>query len=347
MLLFLILVCTLSEEVKQLKQDLFHPENFTLYPFCLNDHCLEFNDLPWDLPRGICNDKYYCFATNAYIYFKVVGHEIYLKKPSDSYMVLPFHIQDDLKPLVNNSTRYTPEKDCFLVSYTNGQVEQLCNNHYMWNGRTCFYYRANNNSYYDLNSKYCVGNNFNGKTLFSVGKSTDQPILDTDPEFIPYQPWLLRPICISEDNCLQYDDNDPERYKRGYCNNIPSIPCFKLSSNDGTINDWFCITDSLKKIVPKVGGSCNIVSTKFLKDIPQIKVNSNTRYTPYDSCFYIGYIDGKMEKLCDSDYSIKDSNCFNYFKTVSRPKKKTYTYTYCVGQIYKGKKLSFVGNSPF
>ena len=70
-------------------------------------------------------------------------------------------------------------------------------------------------------------------------------------------------------------------------------------------------------------------------------IDSNSRYTPLTHCFYIGYENGQVDKKCDDNYTLH-----SYFGKKCFTVKGSYMI-YFSGMNYNGKKLSFVGNSPF
>ena len=168
----------------------------------------------------------------------------------------------------------------------------------------------------------------------SQPQSSQPPEPEPEPE---PEPWLLHPICISPTDCLEYDDNDPINYKRGYYGNKPA---FQASRNG--LKEWFRVSSG--KINPIQGSFNGDVPDLFLKNIPGLGIDENTRYKPIDKCFYVGYVTGSIEKLCNDHYLKISSKCFIHKPVAMIPK---YDRTYCVGQNFNLNRLSFVGNSPY
>ena len=139
---------------------------------------------------------------------------------------------------------------------------------------------------------------------------------------------VIRPICLNETYCIEYKDNDPKTYLRGLCN---GYLCFKASGNN-----WFYIYSN--KIYPNPSFFTYIsFNNLFLKKIHTLRITKNTRYNPEINCFYVGYTNGQIEKLCGINYLLfREKCCFSNL-----------LFIYCVGDSYNKKTLSFVGNSPF
>ena len=167
----------------------------------------------------------------------------------------------------------------------------------------------------------------------SQEKSSSVNIPEPEPE-VNY--FTLSPICIEQDNCLVYKDGDPANCLRGLTSiNGNVYPCFKPYD----FNNWFYIKNNQIWIVPD--NNIHVINDLFLKDSVGEQVNVNTRYTPETHCFYVGYEDDSLEKLCTSKYTLISNSCFRYTRIPAPPKR------YCVGQLYNGKRLKFVGQSPF
>lgn len=167
----------------------------------------------------------------------------------------------------------------------------------------------------------------------SQEKSSSVNIPEPEPE-VNY--FTLSPICIEQDNCLVYKDGDPANCLRGLTSiNGNVYPCFKPYD----FNNWFYIKNNQIWIVPD--NNIHVINDLFLKDSVGEQVNVNTRYTPETHCFYVGYEDDSLEKLCTSKYTLISNSCFRYTRIPAPPKR------YCVGQTYNGRRLKFVGQSRF
>lgn len=159
----------------------------------------------------------------------------------------------------------------------------------------------------------------------SVGESETQPESNN---------LILKPICFGPDDCLVYNDTNPTNCQRG----ITSISgrtrlCFKPCDFD----NWFCIVNDTIRAFP--GNNVFVVNVLFLNEFVGTQFNVSSRYVPERHCFYIGYEDNTLERLCTDKHTLINRYCFGYANPL--PKR------YCVYQTYNGKTIKFVGQSPF
>ena len=262
------------------------------------------------------------------------------------------------KPMINNSsifignpihneimqeTRDCKSNNCILtiedfLSYVTGSnsdsLKSKSENHSESHSSSQYESHSESQSQSESQSEYLESSHLSQEKSSSVNIPEPEP--QPEPE-INY--FTLSPICIEQYDCLVYEDRNPANCLRGFAYvNGYDYPCFKPYGFD----NWFYIKNNQIWIVPD--NTVYVINNLFLKDLVGTQFNVNTRYTPETNCFYVGYQDNSLEKLCTSKYTLISNSCFRYTRIPNVPLNSV---RYCVGQTYNGKRLKFVGQSRF